>query len=522
MTRVPAFLLLLCGVCASLEAFGIGDVGTTTADFLKLGSGARSEALGEAYVAISDDSDALAYNPAGMAQDLEGELSASHALWFEGLAYDELSVLIPDSKGGAWGANFGYLSSPEIARTFLNGDGEGPTPYTQDGSFSPYDMLASFGYARPLLGGLLGGASIKLLDQSLDTQSAVGVAADLGLLWETPVAGLDFGLSLQNLGPPVSIQDQASPLPFTGRGGAAYRVLNGALLLTAEGDLPYDDAPVFAAGAEFDIADRFFPRVGWRYDGQFNPWTLGFGLRYGVWGLDLSAVPYGVLGMTYRATVDWSFGGPGAGLTASLAYASPRNGRSALLDANMSAPAKVRTWAVIIYNSARPSRVVRTLSGFGPPEGPLAWDGRDNDGAPVPEGVYWAALAVRYLGGRSVHSPYTRLRVIDSAPSVELAFDTFSVNPYARGQAFVPTAFRPRLARGGALASWRLDILDSDGRVFRTFTGKGPLPGVVVWDGKGNSGEDFISARRYAARLTVEDVFGGRAQSPALGFFAVF
>ncbi len=523
MRAAPAQMLALCCAAASLRAFGLSDTGTTAADFLKLGSGARSEAMGEAYVAVSDDTDALSYNPAGPAQDLAGELSATHSAWFEGLSYDTLAALIPDSRGGAWGAGFSYLSTPPIPRTFLTGGGSQPYGYVQDGTFSPYDMVASLDYAHPLGGGFLGGAGFKLINESLDTQGAFDFAADLGTLWQAPVPGLTLGASMQNLGPPMRFGASAAPLPFVARGGAAYRTAGGALLFSAEGDLPYDAAPAAEAGAEWNVADRFFPRVGWRYDGQFNPWSLGFGLRYGDWGLDLSAVPYGPLGLTYRGTLGWTFGGPGAVLEALTADLSTvGTGSPAELEVRMSAPYRVDTWAVSIFKPGHPADLVRTLSGFGPPKGPVAWDGRDAAGGTEPAGTYWAVASVRYQGGRRIHSRYARLTLVDAPPEAALALDPSSVDPYARADAYVPTEFRPSLLSGGAVRSWSLVILDGSGRPFRTLTGTGPLPASVVWDGSGDGGGEFISASRYAARLSVADAFGDSAVSRAVAFTAVF
>jgi hypothetical protein len=526
MPKACLLFILLCGICGPLRALGVEDVGTTSADFLKLGSSARSEAMGEAYVGLADDAGGIAYNPAGMAQNLSGELEASHGIWFQGLTYDEFDGMLSVGDGGMVGGSFDYLSSPQITRTLLVGNGESPDPsqnYQNDGSFSPYDMSADIAYARPLLMGLLGGADLRLIDQSIDTQSTLGLALDLGLLWEAPVRGLTAGFSLQNLGTPMKLDTEAFDLPAVARGGAAYRIFGDALVVSVEGDLPQDNTPVLALGAEYNIADRFFPRVGWRYDDEFNPWTLGFGLRYDVWGLDLSAVPYGALGMTYRATVDWRFGKPGAELAARLAYASTLGaGRSALLDADMSAPDKVQAWAVYIYDSGRPARIVRTFSGLGPLQQAVSWDGKGGDDQPEPEGVYWAVLSVRYAGGQTVNSPYVRLEVNNSAPSVALELDHDSINPNADGEAFVPTGFRPRLKSGRGIAAWRLEVFDPQGRLFRSIAGGGALPAVVIWDGKDDQGNELISAQVYSARLWVKDVFDSEGGSAPVRFKAVF
>src|SRR5687767_8704656 len=80
---VAAFLALV-GLPSFLGA-GAESVGTTSANFLKIPSHARAAAMGEAFVALSDDETALTYNPAGTAQILQNQLSASHIEWFQGI-----------------------------------------------------------------------------------------------------------------------------------------------------------------------------------------------------------------------------------------------------------------------------------------------------------------------------------------------------------------------------------------------------------------------------------------------------
>lgn len=515
-------LLLLC--CAPLRA-GVEDVGTTSAAFLKLGSGARPEALAEAYVGLADDASGIAYNPAGMAQNLSGELEATHAIWFQGLTYDNLNAELSTGDGGMVGATFNFLSVPQITRTEQVANTSDPSQnYVVDGSFSPYDLQAALAYARPIFRGLLGGANFKLINQSIDDRSTFGIGLDLGVLWESPLKGFTAGLAVQNMGTPIKLETEAFSLPFIARMGGAYHLLDDTVLVTVEGDLPADNSPVLSMGVEYNIANRFFPRLGWRYNSIFNPWTLGFGLQYDEWGLDLSAVPYGELGMTYRASVNWRFGKPGARLDARLAYASTAgSGKSAVLDDAMSAPDKVQAWAVYIYDSGRPARIVRTFTGSGPPAGTMQWDGRGNDSKPVPEGVYWGILTARYTTGQLVTSKYVRLEVNNSVPVVDLSIDPSSLNPRAAGEAFVPTAFHAQLRSGRGIAAWRIEILDPQGRVFRTLSGEGPAPQQVVWDGKGDQGDELISSQVYSARIWVKDALGAEGNSPApVSFKAVF
>jgi hypothetical protein len=519
------FLTLLLFSVASFAHAGVERVGTTSAAFLKLGSSARAAALGEAYVGLADDTGGLAYNPAGMAQSLAGEVEATHTEWFQGLRYEDLNGVFSLGDGGMVGGTFNFLSVPQLTRTEQIANTPDPSlNFREVGSFSPFDMQFGVAYARPVYRNILAGANFKLLNQTLDDKSTFGIGLDLGALYESSIKGLTVGFAAQNLGTPIKLKKEAFDLPLLLRLGTAYRTFDDKLLLTVESDMPSDNSLVFAVGAEVAVAGKFFPRVGYRFNSIFNPWSAGLGMEVDPWGFDLSVVPFGELGLTYRGSINWRFGKAGASLDARLAYASTAGvGKSAVLSTSMSAPDKVTAWGLYIYNSGRPAQIVRTLSGSGPVDKELLWDGRDKSGKPVPEGVYWGILSARYTTGQTVNSKYVKLEVNNTVPVVDLALDPASINPKAEGEAFIPTGLRPVLKSGRGIARWRLEISDYQAKVFRTVLGEGPLPEMLVWDGKGDQGDALISGQVYSAKLFVTDALGNEGTSPTpISFRAVF
>src|SRR5512143_2302252 len=65
--------------------------GTSGAQFLKLGAGARAAAMGDAQVACVDNVDATYWNPAGLA-DVDGaEISATQNNWLVGSQYQTVA-----------------------------------------------------------------------------------------------------------------------------------------------------------------------------------------------------------------------------------------------------------------------------------------------------------------------------------------------------------------------------------------------------------------------------------------------
>jgi hypothetical protein len=520
------FPLVAALAVARLAHAGAEGVGTTSAAFVKLGSGARPEAMGEAYVAASDDASGIAFNPAGMSQMLAGELDMTHTEWFQGLRYEDISAAFSLGDGGMIGTTFNFLSIPSITRTQQIANTSDPSlNYISTGTFNPDDMTFGLAYSRPITGGLMGGLNFKVLSQSIDSDSTMGIAVDLGALYEfSSLKGLGLGLSVQNIGTPITLHQEAFALPLIGRLGASYHAMDDRLLLLLEGDLPCDVAPVLSLGLEYNFSDRFYPRLGYRYDSIFNPWTVGLGVKFEPLELDLSIVPYGDLGLTYRATLAYHFGSPVAELCTKVPYlSSGQGGKNAVIEPNITAPDKVLKWALYIYDNERPGKVVRLIQGTGALQPQLIWDGRLNDGSPAPEGQYWAVLSVRYSTGKTTATKYLGLQVNNAAPQVDLSLDPVSVNKDASGEAFVPTMF-VTTHKGPEATHWRMEIMDAQGKVFRNIRGDGNPPSSgLYWDGLGDSGEELISGQVYQVRMSIFDAMGNEAANPTpVSFRAVF
>lgn len=77
------------------RAFGTGDKGTSGAQFLKIGPGARPAGMGEAFAGVADDIHSVYYNPAGLANLRRVEAAAMHESRFQGVNYDFAAVSVP-------------------------------------------------------------------------------------------------------------------------------------------------------------------------------------------------------------------------------------------------------------------------------------------------------------------------------------------------------------------------------------------------------------------------------------------
>lgn len=318
-------LFALTLFCLALPAFA-GAAGTSGAQFLKLGVGARSVAMGEAFVAVANDASALFWNPAGLARLSSKELSASHHAYVQGINYDAVSYAHP-SRVGTFATGMNYLQIGDIER---RGTDEKP-----QGNFSASDAAFVLSYARPLLSSsgsrspqsrMTGGVNLKIIRQDIDGYQAQAVAADFGLL--TPLRNTRFtlGLALQNVGTDVRFANESYALPRTLRVGLSWSAAKAPLLLSGALSLPRDNAPSFQLGSEFWVTSMLALRSGYFLRAENDAagfrgvssntdnglarlvgLTAGVGLRFLNMQMDYALVPMGDLGTTHRVTLGFKF-----------------------------------------------------------------------------------------------------------------------------------------------------------------------------------------------------------------------
>src|SRR5258708_39869242 len=104
LKKANAFLFILAAfVLAPLSSLLALATGGQPNEFMSYGAGARSLAMGAAFVGVSDDASATYWNPAGLSQVTRKELTLLKATLFADPTYDFYSFLKPSKKGGSAG-----------------------------------------------------------------------------------------------------------------------------------------------------------------------------------------------------------------------------------------------------------------------------------------------------------------------------------------------------------------------------------------------------------------------------------
>ncbi len=230
---------LLGGVLACPPVWAIDpNAGTGGAAFMKIGIGsARALAMGRAAVASTEGSEAMNWNPAGLALSQQREFVYSYYRYVQDIASPYYLAYVHPLGRTVLGTNFGLMGVDGFdARDEAGRPVDGSDLRVSNG-FWTVSLARSFWYEKLFLGG-----SLKTIFENIDSTNHNVLAADFGALLK-PNSFVTFGFSSQNFGAGTD------RIANVNRGGASFRVG----LLTASMEVnKYADGPVrVGIGGEF-------------------------------------------------------------------------------------------------------------------------------------------------------------------------------------------------------------------------------------------------------------------------------
>lgn len=295
-------LLLSLQLCAS---------GLKQSDaFLNQGLSIKAISMGNSYIGITDDVATAVYNPASLSMLRYKQFYGAYAqdtgfnankllLGYADLIDHQFNFCVILMRSGSGGIEE-YTDSGEATGNMMDNS----------------CMVGQLSTSLPLWSRLSGGASLKILNQSLADYGSTGAGFDLGLywrrkkviknsFWETLLYNFEFGLAGKNLlGPNLKFRAEEEREPFEIRGGAGYTIdlisrylKNSYLLLTAEAvynEWSEEVAPVF--GAEFML----FGRVGLRGGYGSEILRTGLGVQYRKFEFNYGYMRNSYLGETHN------------------------------------------------------------------------------------------------------------------------------------------------------------------------------------------------------------------------------
>ena len=186
-------MTLLVGIaswCSAQVVFG-----KYAGEFLALGVGGRSLAMGGAAVAATGDVTAGYWNPAGLAQIMYPQGMLMHAEQFGSLEnHDYVAIAIPYGPKTSLGLSVIRLGVDDIPDTRNAGlDANGNITYdpsqfsridpSKVTSFNAADWAFLFTYARAASDNFSYGANLKIIRRDIANYGATGIGFDVGVLY---------------------------------------------------------------------------------------------------------------------------------------------------------------------------------------------------------------------------------------------------------------------------------------------------------------------------------------------------
>ncbi len=313
----------------ALRAQSIADY---AGEFLALGVGARSLALGGAGAAISEDATAGYFNPAALDEIQFPMAAAMHESRFDGTVnYDYGAFAMPLNANSSAAISILHIGVSNILDTRnalvdLNNNGQlDPNEYldySKVTTFGNYDWVAMLSYAKMVNDRLSWGVNAKLIDRRLDPETTgTGLGFDAAVRYQLndalTLAAIGQDITTTLLSYSTGTKELVSP---TLKLGAAYLwniSTNGdhRLLPTVDADLHFDNrgpsdqvyagalSADFHEGIEYQFKNIFALRAGYN---DMQMWSVGAGIWISKLRIDyayLNASAQDQLGATHRISI---------------------------------------------------------------------------------------------------------------------------------------------------------------------------------------------------------------------------
>ena len=319
---------------------GFSKVGTTAAQFLKIGVGARAMGLGGSFTALANDVTSLYWNPAGITNINNFSLAVSHSEWFAEISHDFVGVVLPLSTSDIIALNVVALNTGEQeVTTVIQPEGTGVF-------YDVSDLSIGLSYARTLTDRFSVGLTVKYIQQNLYNESASTFAVDIGTTLRTGFHDLIIAMSMTNFGgnmklegrdlitisntnnqasgsynPDARLKTEPWPLPLMFRVGIAMDIVGGSdpfidsemnrFTMAIDGVHPNDNTEKVNIGGEYAWNETVFARLGYKINYDVEKWTFGVGVKvnFGTQqaGFDYALIDFRDLGKVSQFSLQVSF-----------------------------------------------------------------------------------------------------------------------------------------------------------------------------------------------------------------------
>lgn len=328
MNNKSVFIVpILLAVFWTGAACAFDKVGTTSFQFLKVMPSARGTALGEAFSAAVDHSDAVYFNPSALTRVKKMDISVDYMDYFLDVSHFSLSAACTVPNIGTFAVHgimtdVGAIKVTTVdALDFVDGVYLGYTGET----IHPGSQVFGFSFARDLTDKFSFGVTAKYGREDLGVKSTGNLMFDAGLTYDTGFKSLKIAAVVRHFGPEVKFYDNVNlprydastdssyfkrytgksyPLPQTFNIGLAAYLLSAdanalfhsdtqTLLLACDIVQPRDYDQQYNIGLEYGFNQLLFLRGGYKLNYDEEGLSLGFGLTWNKLRMDYAYSDFG-------------------------------------------------------------------------------------------------------------------------------------------------------------------------------------------------------------------------------------
>lgn len=300
--------------------------------FLSVISDGQGAALAGAMTARELGSNALFFNPAGMAR-IDSHFDATFSLneWIADIKHQTASLAFRPALGqyGVFGFSAQFVDYGDVQGTVFSDNDDG---FLDTEIIKPTAMSVGVGYAKAITDRFAIGGQVRYLEQDLGesiipvvktltdtipgetTNKLNPLAFDFGTIYQTGLKGMSFGMSIRNFAKEIKYAKEGFEIPLTFTMGIAIDLMNllpetdleQSAMLSVDASHYRAHAEQIKVGLDYTLFKMVSARVGYISSSGEEDISYGFGISKMGLCVDYSYTPYGLFGDITRMTVRFS------------------------------------------------------------------------------------------------------------------------------------------------------------------------------------------------------------------------
>lgn len=255
--NIKKYIIFGILIFSTVALFGENGESGQPGAYLRLGYGVKALGMGSAFTAIANDGSALFWNPAGLSQLKQTELTGMYSILSMDRQQNYASISFPIQNFATFGIGWLQYGVSDIDKRDEYGNAIG--------TFSDNEMAIIFGFGSRIGSIFSYGATAKYLNHTLDDNKSNGFGFDLGFILHDIFKVFNVGAAIQSFASSLKWEstDNKEEIPYVIKTGIGIKVPNLPLTLTADYEMLEESTSKYHFGAQLNLFKGLALRAGY-------------------------------------------------------------------------------------------------------------------------------------------------------------------------------------------------------------------------------------------------------------------